>query len=152
EGGALSLPSDAELKAVELQRFHGLVRDADGNADVMLPGGKYNLSDVSACIGLAQLERLQEFNDKRRAPEPRYFERLAPDPPRPPPARGDEGHSWHIFTPLLPLDRIALTRSEFIKAMHERGIGVGVHYPAMHLFSVYRQQGHQEGDFPNAER
>src|SRR5262249_42013728 len=62
EGGALSLPADADLKAVELERFHGLTRDADGNADVLLPGGKYNLSDVSASIGLAQLERLEEFN------------------------------------------------------------------------------------------
>jgi dTDP-4-amino-4,6-dideoxygalactose transaminase len=152
EGGALSLPSDAELKAVELQRFHGLVRAADGNADVLLPGGKYNLSDVSACIGLAQLERLEEFNDKRRALVARYFERLGTDPPSLLPARGDEGHSWHIFTPLLPLDRITLTRAGFIKAMHERGIGVGVHYPAMHLFTVYRALGHKEGDFPNAER
>jgi len=152
EGGALSLPSDAELNTVELQRFHGLTRDADGNADVLLPGGKYNLSDVSACIGLAQLERLHEFNDKRRALVARYFERLATDPPCLLPARGDEGHSWHIFAPLLPLDRITLTRSGFIKAMHERGIGVGVHYPAMHLFSVYRELGHKEGDFPNAER
>ena len=152
EGGALSLTSDTELKTVELQRFHGLTRDADGNADVLLPGGKYNLSDVSACIGLAQLARLPEFNDKRRALVARYFERLATDPPCLLPARDDEGHSWHIFAPLLPLDRITLTRSGFIKAMHERGIGVGVHYPAMHLFSVYRQQGHKEGDFPNAER
>src|SRR5262249_39427005 len=55
EGGALSLPSDVELKAVELQRFHGLMRHPDGSADVLLPGGKYNLSDVAACIGLMQL-------------------------------------------------------------------------------------------------
>ena len=152
EGGALSLASDAELKTIELQRFHGLTRDADGNADVLLPGGKYNLSDVSACIGLAQLARLPEFNDKRRALVARYFERLATEPQCLLPARGDEGHSWHIFAPLLPLGRVTLGRGGFIKAMHERGIGVGVHYPAMHLFSVYRQQGHKEGDFPNAER
>jgi hypothetical protein len=152
EGGALSLPSAAELKAIELQRFHGLTRDAEGNADVLLPGGKYNLSDVSASIGLAQLERLEEFNEKRRALVARYFERLATDPPCLLPPRGDEGHSWHIFTPLLPLDRVTLTRGGFIKAMHERGIGVGVHYPAMHLFTVYRGLGHKEGDFPNAER
>ena len=152
EGGALSLPSAAELKAIELQRFHGLTRDAEGNADVLLPGGKYNLSDVSASIGLAQLERLEEFNEKRRALVAHYFERLATDPPCLLPPRGDEGHSWHIFTPLLPLDRVTLTRGGFIKAMHERGIGVGVHYPAMHLFTVYRGLGHKEGDFPNAER
>ena len=152
EGGALSLPSDAELKAVELQRFHGLDRDAEGNADVLLPGGKYNLSDVSARIGLAQLERLEDFNQKRRKLVKRYFERLKTEPSCLLPVTGDAGHSWHIFAPLLPLQRVELTRSQFIKAMHERGIGVGVHYPALHLFSAYRKLGYKEGDFPNAER
>jgi dTDP-4-amino-4,6-dideoxygalactose transaminase len=152
EGGALSLPSDAELKAVELQRFHGLQRDAEGNADVLLPGGKYNLSDVSARIGLSQLEQLEGFNQKRRQLVARYFERLTTEPACLLPAGSDEGHSWHIFAPLLPLQRVDLTRNQFIKAMHERGIGVGVHYPALHLFSVYRKLGYKEGDFPNAER
>ncbi len=152
EGGALSLPSEAELKAVELQRFHGLERDAEGNADVLLPGGKYNLSDVSARIGLSQLEQLEGFNQKRRQLVARYFERLTTEPPCLLPAGGDEGHSWHIFAPLLPLQRVELTRSQFIQAMHERGIGVGVHYPALHLFSAYRKLGYKEGDFPNAER
>jgi len=36
--------------------------------------------------------------------------------------------------------------------MHERGIAVGVHYPALHLFTAYRKLGYREGDFPNAER
>jgi len=152
EGGALSLPSDAELKAVELQRFHGLVRDAEGNADVLLPGGKYNLSDVAACIGLSQLRQLEGFNDKRKELVARYFERMNSDPPCLLPARGDEGHTWHIFAPLLPLAHIGMTRGQFIKAMHERGIGVGVHYPALHLFTAYRKLGYKEGDFPNAER
>jgi dTDP-4-amino-4,6-dideoxygalactose transaminase len=152
EGGALSLPSDAELEAIELQRFHGLVRDADGNADVLLPGGKYNLSDVSARIGLSQLEQLDGFIDQRQKLVALYFERLKTNPPCFLPPRGDDAHSWHIFAPLLPLERLNLTRSRFIKAMHERGIGVGVHYPALHLFTSYRKLGYKEGDFPNAER
>ena len=152
EGGALSLPSDAQLKAVELQRFHGLVRDADGNADVLLPGGKYNLSDVSARIGVSQLKQLEGFNDKRRQLVTRYLERLKTEPHCLLPAGAGERHSWHIFAPLLPLDRVDLTRGQFIKAMHERGIGVGVHYPALHLFTTYRKLGYKEGDFPNAER
>jgi dTDP-4-amino-4,6-dideoxygalactose transaminase len=152
EGGALSLPSDAELKAVELQRFHGLMRHPDGSADVLLPGGKYNLSDVAARIGLSQLKQLEGFNDKRKVLVARYFERMKTDPPCLLPARGDDGHTWHIFAPLLPLDRVSLSRGEFIKAMHERGIGVGVHYPALHLFTAYRKLGYKEGDFPNAEK
>jgi dTDP-4-amino-4,6-dideoxygalactose transaminase len=152
EGGALSLPSDAGLKAVELQRFHGLLRQPDGSADVLLPGGKYNLSDVAARIGLSQIKQLEGFNDKRKVLVARYFERMKTDPPCLLPARGDDGHTWHIFAPLLPLDHTRLSRGEFIKAMHERGIGVGVHYPALHLFTAYRKLGYKEGDFPNAEK
>jgi dTDP-4-amino-4,6-dideoxygalactose transaminase len=44
-----------------------------------------------------------------------------------------------------------MTRARFIEAMHARGVGVGVHYPAMHLFAAFRRLGHREGEFPNAE-
>ena len=152
EGGALSLPDQLELTTVELQRFHGLRRDTDGGADVLLPGGKFNLSDVSAVIGLAQLRQLDGFIAKRRQLAARYFERLRTDPPLRLPERGDEGHSWHIFAPLLPLASLRITRGDFIRAMHELGIGVGVHYPAVHLFTAYRGLGYPEGSFPNAER
>jgi dTDP-4-amino-4,6-dideoxygalactose transaminase len=152
EGGALSLPDDRELRAVDLQRFHGLERNADGSADVLLPGGKYNLSDVAARIGLSQLKQLEDFNDKRRELVARYFQRLSSDPPCRLPARGTEGHSWHMFAPLIPLDHLSISRSQFIEAMHAQGIGVGVHYPALHLTTLYRELGYAEGNFPNAER
>jgi dTDP-4-amino-4,6-dideoxygalactose transaminase len=152
EGGALSLPNDRELKAVDLHRFHGLERHADGSADVVLPGGKYNLSDVAARIGLSQLKQLEDFNGKRRQLVARYFERLSSDPPCRLPERGAEGHSWHMFAPLIPLDHLNISRSQFIEAMHAQGIGVGVHYPALHLTSLYRKLGYAEGNFPNAER
>jgi hypothetical protein len=152
EGGALSLPGKAETEAVELQRFHGIRKDAAGDIDVVLPGGKYNLTDVAACVGLGQLKQLDAFNAKRRALAMHYFDHLKTEPPLLLPARGDEGHSWHMFAPLLPLDRLRISRQQFIQLMHDRGIGVGIHYPAMHLFTLYRQFGHSEGDFPHTER
>jgi hypothetical protein len=45
-----------------------------------------------------------------------------------------------------------IARGGFIQAMHQRGIGVGVHYPAMHMFGLYRKLGYNPGDFPHAER
>lgn len=152
EGGALSLANPDEAKRVDLYRFHGISRDAEGNMDVGLPGGKYNLSDVAARIGLGQLKRLDSFNARRRELVAHYFKHLSADPALLLPAPGDEGHSWHMFAPLLPLEELSITRRQFIKAMHERGIGVGIHYPAMHLFSLYRGLGYREGDFPGAER
>jgi len=152
EGGALSLPGEVEVKAVELQRFHGIRKDPEGNLDVVLPGGKYNLTDVAARVGLGQLKHLEAFNAKRRALAMHYFAHVQTDPPLLLPARGDEGHSWHMFAPLLPLDKLRISRQQFIQMMHGLGIGVGIHYPAMHLFSFYRQLGYKEGDFPNTER
>ncbi len=152
EGGALSLPGEAEADAVDLQRFHGIRKDADGDIDVVLPGGKYNLTDVAACVGIGQLRHLDAFNTKRRALAAHYFEHLKTDPPLLLPARGDDGHSWHMFAPLLPLTRLRINRKQFIQLMHGLGIGVGIHYPAMHLFSLYRKLGYKEGDFPNTER
>jgi dTDP-4-amino-4,6-dideoxygalactose transaminase len=152
EGGALAVAKEDDARAIELQRFHGLRMSGPGEMDVLIAGGKGNLTDVSARIGLGQLARLEEFNLKRRALAMRYFERLHTTPPFALPARGDEGHSWHMFAPLLPLDRMKTGRKEFIAAMRERDIGVGVHYPAMHLFTVYRKLGYKEGDFPNTER
>ncbi len=152
EGGALSFANSDELALFDKLRFHGISRDAEGDMDVSVAGGKYNLSDVAARVGVGQLPHIDAFNAQRRKLVARYFEQLNTDPAFLLPARGDEGHSWHMFAPLLPLDRLKIGRKEFIRKMHERGIGVGIHYPALHLFSLYRGLGHKEGDFPNAER
>ena len=152
EGGALVSEDARVLRIVELQRFHGIEKDAAGQMDVILAGGKSNLSDVAARIGLGQLKHLDQFNAKRRALVSKYFEQLRTDPPMHLPAQGTEGHSWHMFAPLLPLEQAGLTRQDFIARMHEREIGVGIHYPAMHLFTAYKQFGYKAGDFPVAER
>ncbi|HEX4389317.1 MAG TPA: DegT/DnrJ/EryC1/StrS aminotransferase family protein [Steroidobacteraceae bacterium] len=152
EGGAISGGSAEELKRIELERWHGQVRLAADAVDTLLPGGKSNLSDVAAAVGLGQLRHLEAFNARRRLLVARYFAHWGKDSPVRLPERGDEGHSWHVFTPLLPLPQLRRTRLEFIEAMKARGIGVGVHYQAIHLFSTYRALGYTDGQFPNAER
>jgi dTDP-4-amino-4,6-dideoxygalactose transaminase len=152
EGGAISGGSPGEIKTIELQRWHGQVKSGVDGFDTLIAGGKSNLSDVAAAVGLGQLRRLEEFNARRRELVARYFELWRDSPPVRLPERGDDGHSWHVFTPLLPLDAMSLSRPQFIEAMKEQGIGVGVHYPAIHLFTAYRALGYREGQFPNAER
>jgi len=152
EGGAISGGSPEELKAIELHRWHGQVKSGPDGFDTLLAGGKYNLSDVAAAVGLGQLRHLEEFNARRRALVARYYELWGRDAPLRLPERGDEGHSWHVFTPLLPLSELTISRAQFMEAMKARGIGVGVHYPAIHLFSAYRALGYRPGQFPNAER
>jgi len=150
EGGALLGGSPQELLAFERHRFHGLVKSPENYSDVAFAGGKANLSDVAARVGLGQLRQLREFNAKRLELVSRYYQRFSEHSPLRLPERGDEGHSWHIFAPLLPLER--LSRLEFMDAMKARGIGVGVHYPALHRFTAFKEFGYREGMFPNAER
>jgi len=152
EGGAIATRKKEDVQFIERARFHGIERGPPGEMDVMFAGMKANMSDIAACIGLGQLARLEEFNARRRQLVDRYFELWSQDCPVRLPARGDEGHSWHMFAPLLPLADAGVTRAEFIRRMDELGISVGVHYPAIHLFSAYRKLGWKQGMFPNAER
>lgn len=154
EGGAIALGRDAATEAaIEQERWHGIVKDGDGNVDVVSAGGKYNLADVAACLGRGQLRRLEEFNAKRRELIARYFERLEARVPADwLPARGDEGHSWHIFAPLLPFGSLGFSRVEFIRRMKDRGIGVGIHYPSVPSLTLYRRLGHDPAHYPKAAR
>ena len=81
EGGALVVNDEREARDVEVLRFHGIARLPDGTRDVAVPGGKFNLPDVNAAVGLRQLARLPAFNARRRALVARYFERFRTDPP-----------------------------------------------------------------------
>ena len=152
EGGAISGGSPEELKAIELERWHGQVKSGIDGFDTLIAGGKSNLSDVAAAVGLGQLRRLEEFNARRRELVARYYELWQDNPPVRLPERGDAGHSWHVLTVLVPFETVRMSRPQFMEALKEHGIAVGVHYPAIHLFTVYKAMGYREGQFPNAER
>ena len=156
EGGALVVRDEREAQLAETLRFHGIARLPDGTRDVAVAGGKFNLPDVNAAVGLRQLARLPEFNARRRALAARYLARFRTDPPceLPHPGYpGDEaGHSWNMFAPLLPLPELALTRKAFRDALAARGIGTGVSYEAAHLATAYRRFGYHRGDLPHTER
>jgi hypothetical protein len=154
EGGALVVNDDAEAKRVEALRFHGITYLPDRTRDVAFAGGKFNMPDVNARIGCAQLEMLPEFLGRRRALVDRYFARLATDPPcvLPPKPDADGASSWNMFCVLLPLDRLTISRKGFRDALEARGIGTGMSYEALHLCTLGRSHGGREGQFPNAER
>ena len=155
EGGALVVNDAAEATTVERLRFHGIQRLADGTRDVEQPGGKFNLSDVSARLGNAQLPHLEAWCRTRARLAAHYFEVLEGDdlltPGRLPP-RANPGHSWNMFTVLLPLEATGTTRAQFVGAMHREAIGIGISYEAIHLTSYFRAKGFREGRFPNSER
>jgi dTDP-4-amino-4,6-dideoxygalactose transaminase len=155
EGGALVLRDEAEAKLAEKLRFHGIVRLPDGTRDVKSPEGKYNMSDVSARIGWSQLAQLERFNARRGRLAAHYFSILRDTPcllPARERSREEHDHSWNMFCVLLPLDRMSISRKQFMDAMNERGIGIGISYEALHLTTLGRRLGYREGMFPNAER
>ena len=159
EGGAAIFGDPTEAKRAEILRFHGISRLPDGTRDVDYPGGKFNMSDVSARLGLEQLRHLDDWCAQRRELVGHYFAQLEPVADNlglvlPAKAHsGDEvGHSWNMFCVLLPLAALSITRKQFMDEMHSRQIGLGVSYEAMHLSSLFRSKGHYDGEFPNAER
>ena len=151
EGGCLVLNDADEARRCELWRLQGVERRGDSweGMDVTLAGGKHNLTDVAACIGLGQLPLLQSFNARRRVLARRYFELIDRTLGLDLPPADFDNSNWHMFQILLPE---WAEREVFIKHMRAAGIGVGVHYPAIHLFTLFRQLGYRPGDFPHAER
>ena len=148
EGGALVLPADIDPALCERLRLQGVQRFPDGGMDVDVLGGKFNLTDIAAAIGLGQTRHLAAFTARRRELARRYFAALDPKLGLDLPPADFENCNWHMFQPLLPA---GIDRGRFIAGMKQRGIGVGVHYPALHLFSLYRALGFKPGDFPHAE-
>ena len=155
EGGALVMNDAREAALVEELRFHGIKRMPDGTRDVERAGAKYNFSDVSARLGLEQLAHLDDWCRRRERLAHRYFSGLEGDdllaPERLPP-RDNPGHSWNMFTVLLPLDEVGTTRKAFMDTMMQEGIGTGISYEAIHLTSLFRKKGFREGQFPVSER
>jgi dTDP-4-amino-4,6-dideoxygalactose transaminase len=152
EGGCLVVNDETEATLVERLRLQGVIRLPGGEQEVERAGAKLNLTDVAAAIGLGQLARLDAFNARRRELARRYFATFDRSLGCALPPEDFANSNWHMFQILLPLERMSIGRGEFMQRLHERGIGSGVHYPAMHLFKVYRALGYIPGQFPHAEQ
>lgn len=152
EGGCLVLPDASMIPMCEKLRLQGVVRHPDGSMEVDVAGGKFNLTDIAAAIGLGQLPHLTAFTQRRRELAQRYFALLDANLGAELPVANFTDSNWHMFQLVLPLERMAFGRGEFISRMKERGIALGVHYPAIHLFKLYQKLGFHAGQFPHAER
>jgi dTDP-4-amino-4,6-dideoxygalactose transaminase len=152
EGGAIATGDTSAADLFEQYRFHGIKKNAQGEVDVVFPGTKSNLTDVAAQIGIDQLRRLDGFNARRLELARRYFEELDGFRAVVLPARGDSGHSWHMFQVLIDFSAQEMTRPEFQKRMADRGIGIGVHYPSIPSLTYYRARGYRPEDTPVAAR
>ena len=159
EGGCLVMNTPEEAERAERLRLQGVVRRGDDGMDVESPGGKFNLTDIHAAIGLGQLPQLEAVTRRRGALAQAYFDaaarhglaELGIELPLPSNTTGALTN-WHLYQVVLPAERLAGGRAAVMQRLREAGIGSGVHYPALHLFSYYRSLGWREGMLPQAER
>jgi dTDP-4-amino-4,6-dideoxygalactose transaminase len=161
EGGAAVTDDDALAERIRLLSLHGMSRDAwkrygaSGSwfYEITAPGWKYNLSDLLAAIGLAQLERFDETQQRRHQLVARYAAGLAGVPEvRVPTARAGMTHAWHLFAIGLELERLRIDRARFIEELRAENIGTSVHFIPIHLHPHWRDTlGLREGALPVAE-
>ncbi len=163
EGGMLTTEDDSIAARAKVMRLHGIDRDAWNRFisekpaweyDVVAPGFKYNMPDVNAAIGLAQLERASEMRDQRQRIVERYMERLSSlktlDLPLVHVPMAD--HAWHLFVVIVRPES-PIGRGDLIDRLAERGIGTSVPYKPLHRMSYYRDRYQlSPNDFPSAER
>jgi UDP-4-amino-4-deoxy-L-arabinose-oxoglutarate aminotransferase len=163
EGGMIVCRDGGRAERMRRLRFHGVSRDSwkrfrrggTPQYDVAEPGWKYNMLDLQAALGLPQLRKLDDFNERRRECAERYT-RLLVDVPEIRPLSNvpwPATHAWHLYVVRLDLDAVTLDRDEFQAALQAENIGTGLHYPALHLRSYYRRDPrHTPGPLPGAEQ
>ncbi|CAG1977883.1 unnamed protein product [Fusarium graminearum] len=154
EGGCLVLNDEKEAALAEKLRFQGMVRSGYDGMEVDVLGGKHNMNEIAATIGLGQFGRLEEITAKRHALAQHYFTSFGPDFEQvyevQLPLADTQNSNWHLFQLVLPDWIPRPVFQEDMKKLHQ--IGIGCHYPAIHLFKLYREQGFREGMFPVAEQ
>jgi len=161
EGGMLTTNRDDLAEKVRILSLHGITADAwmrhgdDGYVhwDVLYPGYKYNMFDIQASLGIHQLKKLEFFWQRRKRWVEAYNEafrdmteiQLLSE-------MENIKHAYHLYPILIRTEELTVDRDAVLRALGESGIGVGVHFRALHLLSFYaRTFGFKRGDFPNAE-
>jgi dTDP-4-amino-4,6-dideoxygalactose transaminase len=163
EGGMLVTDDEAVHRRAKTMRLHGINRDiwdrftsatASWEYDVVAPGFKYNMPDINAAIGLAQLERAGAMRAGRQRCFEYYLKHLGGlDCVDLPVVQGSlDDHSCHLFWLVLK-ESAPITRNQFIELLGKAGIGTSVHYKPLHRMTYYRERYQlNEKCFPNAER
>jgi dTDP-4-amino-4,6-dideoxygalactose transaminase len=159
DGGMVISRHNEIIDQVRLLSYNGIAtntwtRFAEGTAgyEVMAAGFKYNMTDMEAALGLPQLPLLEERWARRERLWFAYDKLLKAVPVMVPGTADPESrHAYHLYTPLLQLEKLSVGRRRIVAAMEAENIGVGVHYEPVHTQPYYREHfGYSDADFPNA--
>ena len=160
EGGMATTQNPEWAARMRMMSLHGISHDAwkryakEGSwyYEVLRPGFKYNLTDIGAAIGIEQLKKCDSFGAARNRIARAYNEQFSDlAEVQIPACESDVQHAWHLYVIQLCLDRLKISRDQFIDALKAQGIGTSVHFIPLHLHPYYRDQfGYAPEDFPKA--
>jgi len=161
EGGMVTTENEEWADRMRIMSLHGISKDAwkrytaEGSwyYEIVAPGYKYNLTDIAAALGVAQLKKADIFMKRRRQIANMYHEAFQElnELDLPLANEGEEGttHSWHLYVIRLNLPQIQIDRNKFIDELRRKGIGTSVHFIPLHIHPYYRETyGYQPDDFP----
>ncbi|KAF0218676.1 MAG: DegT/DnrJ/EryC1/StrS [Geobacteraceae bacterium] len=162
EGGMVATRNESQAEEISLMKFHGMSREAwkryessgTPNYDIMLPGFKYNMMDIQAALGIHQLGKLDGFIAKRTEIAEFYNTAFAEVDEIKTPAHVpyDHRHAWHLYTPLIRIEKLAIDRDRFMEELKKENIGTGLHFKAVHHHPYYRKTLNiPPGELPNAD-
>jgi perosamine synthetase len=162
EGGMITTDNDDWADRCRIMSLHGISKDAwkrysaEGSwyYEIVAPGYKYNMTDIAAAMGLAQLHKADAMHARRKVIAGMYNEAFKHNPVLQIPA--DEPrmqHAWHLYMLRLHLNALTIDRGRFIEEMKKKGIGCSVHFIPLHIHPYYRDlYGFKPEDFPVAYR
>jgi dTDP-4-amino-4,6-dideoxygalactose transaminase len=162
EGGMICTNHDHWADHCRVMALHGISKDAwkrytaEGSwyYEIIAPGYKYNMTDIAAAMGLAQLRKAETMWRRRREIAQQYSEAFRTLPElQVPDDCPDSQHAWHLYMLRLNLEQLRIDRAQFIQELKQRNIGSSVHFIPLHLHPYYRETyGYRPQDFPVAYR
>ncbi|MBT3514056.1 MAG: DegT/DnrJ/EryC1/StrS aminotransferase family protein [Nitrospina sp.] len=149
EGGMLTTNDESLDEMVRVMRLHGLSRDAwkrfgksgFSQWELRLPGFKYNMADINAALGIHQLKKINNFLKIRKQYAAMYDEAFSQIPELEILEKRDYAEpSYHLYIIALRLEQLTITRDQFVDKIQSAGVGVAIHYQALHLQPLYKKK------------
>ena len=160
EGGMITTGDDRLAERCRIMALHGISKDAwkrytaEGSwyYEIVAPGYKYNMTDVAAAMGIAQLRKYRAMHQRRCDIARAYTEAFAGFPELQPPSdRPGAVHAWHLYMLRLNLEQLRIDRAAFMEELKKKNIGASVHFIPLHIHPYYRDTfGYKPADLPVA--
>ncbi len=153
EGGMAVTTNPDYARIIKINRLHGLDRDAWDRYterghwyyEIVDNGNKYNMTDLQAALGLAQLKKVDWMNERRAEIAKRYTEAFEGTKVVPPKIKPDRETCWHLY--VIKVEN----RDEVVSKLREDGISTSVHFIPVHKHPYYKNKyGYRDEDYPVA--